>query len=457
VQEPLDFDKIKVTFFNAQPKVDLYNYSKPVKYVYDMASTRTFEGSKLRTTSTTRFLDINELHQVTDQHMLLDKTVEKGAFEYYLMVKSESARTIPLDQPKFMKCLEETNWTDYNAASFNAQQCIKRNADFCDTQLNATKKCSSLVTFIVSIDFLVTPQKTVIVRTYARLASILGEIGGLLSLLFNFCRFANAVLTQYLLQGRILSIFFPIFGSKKITQHSKLKSIKKSATEMITSGLDLFQLLNDIACLHILMDIVFDSSMRDLAMLSNLRRFMGRSSKQPPKEEPGQLENKQQQSTQLSKRQTSKERKSERIDEQFQAFANLNSRQDEDCTKGAGCSDPAARISALAASRIRSDFEHLVMHELLQSLVDNILQVDKLDFAGISSKTEAQDRGSHAVPVKSLPDEEARASRREGLTRAKIYDMKLQAASSQKYSLSIPDEPQTDQLVLKSELPPLQF
>jgi hypothetical protein len=284
IQDDQFLSRSRLFQITPQPSVDLYNYEKPVKYAYDTASDLVADFSTLNNQNLEFVFGISELQKVSDQHILFDRTEEVGECEYFKIQPDLKPRSIPLSDETHMKCPGDTEWVPYSSTTFDSSTCVSQKGTYCDKELNEKNLCEVLVSSNSFINLRIeTPKKTVIVRTYAGISSVLGEIGGLVSLLMSIFGFVNGIITQFFFRSRVLNIFFPIFQSQKITQHSNLKEIKKRAGEFINERLDIHRLLHDLACVQILLDLVFDQNMRDLALISSLRQFMEKSNQENQK------------------------------------------------------------------------------------------------------------------------------------------------------------------------------
>ena len=256
---------------------NIYSYENPVAYKYSI-------GSELSVTKGQSLsLFFNQLFEVENEHVLLDTKKSAAKYQSFASeIDKDKYNTLDasLTNPKLMKCGTD-NWKAYDFASLG---CVVRTGFYCDKELKSMNKlCSRFAGIFLGFDSAgQLAQKTVFVRKYAKVLDILGSLGGLLSLVHQIFGFLNILTIAFLNSDRVISMFFPIFKMKKLLKPDASKKLKQKAVEFIDDSLDVCNIIRDITCLRLLIDVLLDEPQKQLALVSSLQRFTAEADESKP-------------------------------------------------------------------------------------------------------------------------------------------------------------------------------
>ncbi len=250
---------------------DIYSLEKITTYKYSVGSQLSFTmGQGLK-------VAFSQLFEVQDEHVLLDSKKISASYQSTassLDKTKYSTVEASLDYQKLTKC-GTGDWGPYDPSLFSTPGCVSRTGFWCDKELKSINKlCYRFAGIFIGFDSSgQIAQKTVYVRKYEKVLDIFGSLGGQLSLVHQIFGFANLIAISLLNSDRVISMFFPIFKMKKLMKPEASKKLKQKAVEFIDDSLDVCNIIRDITCLRLLIDVLLDEPQKQLALVSSLQRF----------------------------------------------------------------------------------------------------------------------------------------------------------------------------------------
>jgi hypothetical protein len=175
-----------------------------------------------------------------------------------------------------------TNYFTYETATPKIAARKSNYNFYCEYEKFKTGDCTSLA----RIAFWTSNKSLRFTRKYKSFMDLLGSIGGISSLLFEFFLIINFVYMLMTEKDVILNHLMPTFKTKndeseaekskakdKKEKQDKWKKLRDDANEMIKSSCDLAALLEELALLKVWTRFMFDGAQRELMVLCALQLF----------------------------------------------------------------------------------------------------------------------------------------------------------------------------------------
>jgi len=277
-------DNLVVFCRASRANVNLKEYESPASYRLDTRINH-FGINSLKDwlNDTVFYIDIQSIENVLNEHVFLDTVKNVAQYIYYReqTLKYPKKFMTPADEDYsygWLKCDGFDEWRRYIIADFDAgTNCKRQNKYICPfTGTNMREKCPSFFGVVMSMDLEV--SRTDHQREYAKVLSILGEIGGFYGLLSSIFSTINDLILGFIQKNLVTATFFPLLFPKPKKSQPKEKTkkenaVKKQAVEFIEDCLDINNIIREVSMIRHLCNLLLSPAAQDLLLLSSFAEF----------------------------------------------------------------------------------------------------------------------------------------------------------------------------------------